>query len=206
LARFRREVGVLQALQHRGIVPFIDAGVDQEGRPYVVMPRIRGKNIRDWSEGRSFAECVSAMGEVVAALSYAHANNVLHRDLKPSNILVRDSDEQPIVLDFGNAYILDEIDGPSLTSTVVGSMGYFPPEVAANPKLRSPTQDVFAAAVILYEIVARHRPDPLSYQPLHSRFGSPRELDSVLQRSLGAADQRPASASELREQLLEASS
>lgn len=202
LERFRREVAALQSLQHRGIVAYVDAGVDSAGRPYVVMPRVIGKNIRDWAEGRPAHECIRAMSEVLLALAYAHTNSVLHRDLKPSNVLVRHSDGQPLLLDFGNAYVLDEMDAASLTSTAVGSVGYIPPEVLANPKLRTPLQDIFAAGVIIYELIARRRPDPLAYVPLANQWGTPPALDVALRKALSAAEHRQQSAAQLHEDVI----
>lgn len=206
IQRFRREVGVLQGLQHRGIVPYVDAGIDHEGRPYLVMPRIRGPNVRDWAEGKAFGDAVAIMAEVLLAISYAHSRQVLHRDLKPSNVLVRETDGQAVVLDFGNAYVLDELDGPSLTSTAVGSLGYIPPEVQANPTLRTPGQDLFAVAVMVYELIARRRPNPQEYVPLGVSFGTPVGLDDVLRQALGPSGTRAASAEALRCSLLAASS
>ncbi len=111
-----------------------------------------------------------------------------------------------MVLDFGNAYVLDEMGEATLTSSAVGSLGYIPSEVLANPRLRDYRQDVFAAAVITYEMIARKRPDPQSYQPLHVLFSDVHPLiDIVLARALGAAQSRPGSAEEFREQLLSAS-
>lgn len=200
--RFGREIAALQRLQHRGIVPYVDAGVDQTGRPYIVMPLIRGDNIRDRTEGCSPQFCVELIAEVAAAVGYAHNNGVLHRDLKPTNILVRASDGQPLVLDFGNAFILDELDSQTLTTSAVGSIGYIPPEVLANPKVRSATHDVFALAVTLYELIARQRPDPLEYVPLSSGAKVPAQLDSVLRRALGPASKRPQSAVDFQAELV----
>ena len=48
------------------------------------------------------------MLQVLEAVTYAHEEDVLHRDLKPTNILVRDSDQQAIIVDFGLAYYFDK--------------------------------------------------------------------------------------------------
>jgi serine/threonine protein kinase len=157
LPRFQREVRAVQTLQHRAIVPYVDAGVDAKARPYLVMPLISGRDIRTATEGAEPSMVVSLMAEVLHGLDHAHSSGVLHRDLKPSKILVRTSDMQPIILDFGTAFILDDADTKSLTTAAVGSIGYIPSEVLADPKVRSTSQDVFACAVLTYE---RHRHEP----------------------------------------------
>jgi Protein kinase domain len=202
LPRFQREVRAVQALQHRAIVPYVDAGVDFQGRPYLVMPLINGIDIRTATEGAEPSTVISLMAEVLHGLDHAHGSNVLHRDLKPSNVLVRASDMQPVILDFGTAYIIDDIDSKSLTTAAVGSIGYIPSEVLAEPKIRSVLQDVFACAVITYELIARRRPDPQQYIPLATHRPELAFLDECLVQALGPASGRPATAAAFRSALL----
>lgn len=202
LPRFQREVRAVQSLQHRAIVTYVDAGLDVQGRPYLVMPFINGQDIRTATEGARPSTVISLMAEVLHGLGHAHASNVLHRDLKPSNILVRASDMQPIILDFGTAFIIDDIDSKSLTTAAVGSIGYIPSEVLADPKVRSVLQDVFACAVITYELIARRRPNPQQYIPLATHDPDLAHLDELLLRALGAPDRRPATAELFRSALL----
>lgn len=203
LPRFQREVRAVQALQHRAIIPYVDAGIDGEGRPYLVMPLISGHDIRTATEGAEPSTIISLMAEVLHGLDHAHTSNVLHRDLKPSNILVRTSDTQPIILDFGTTFILDD-DTKSLTTTAVGSMGYIPSEVLADPKVRSVLQDVFACAVLTYELIARRRPNPQQYVHLSTHRRELAALDEILVQALGPASGRPASAALFRRALLAA--
>jgi len=204
LARFQREVRAIQALQHRAIVPYVDAGVEFHGRPYLVMPLVSGHDIRTATEGAEPSTIILLMVEVLHGLAHAHEKNVLHRDLKPSNVIVRAADMQPIILDFGTAFIIDDIDSKSLTTAAVGSIGYIPSEVLADPKIRSVLQDVFACAVITYELIARRRPDPQQYVPLAMHRPELASLDDCLVQALGPASGRPATAIAFRNALLNA--
>jgi len=104
LKRFQREVKAIQALDHRAIIQYVEAGVTSQDKPYLLMPLIRGLDIRTTC-GQVGAELIVYLfAEVLSGLSYAHSKSVLHRDLKPSNILVRTTDMQPVILDFGSAY------------------------------------------------------------------------------------------------------
>jgi serine/threonine protein kinase len=128
--------------------------------------------------------------EVLEGLRFAHIKGVLHRDLKPSNILVRESDTQPVILDFGCAYLRDEAGLASLTTTAVGSQGYIPSEVIAEPTLRTPQHDIFSCGIILYEMLARRQPDPREYQSLTLMDHSFAMVDSVVQRAIAPATSR----------------
>jgi serine/threonine protein kinase len=201
LKRFHREIAVLRSLQHRAIVPFYEAGLTNENKPYVVMPLIRGTDLRSAASAAGFVGTVSLFIEVLSALHYAHQNDVVHRDLKPSNILVRSTDRQPIILDFGCAYILDELDSKTLTTQAVGTIGYIPSEVLADPTTRSPLQDVYACGVMLYEAIAGRRPDPANYVPLEKIGAGFRALDPIVQRAIAGAPARMTTAREFGEQL-----
>ncbi|MFP2896417.1 serine/threonine protein kinase [Corallococcus sp. 4LFB] len=202
-ARFQREIQAIKSLQHRGIVPYFDAGIDRQGRPYLVMPIIKGKDLREAASAEPFMQRVALMTDVLDAVKHAHDNDVLHRDLKPSNIIVRASDRQPIIVDFGASYVIDQLDKQSLTTKAVGSIGYMPSEVLANPKNRSPLHDIYSCAVITYEIIAGHRPDSADPMPLAAVDPLLTPLDRVLRRALGPASRRHPSASELRNEFLE---
>lgn len=157
--RFTREVQVLRRLQHRAIIQHLEAGLDSDDRPYLLMPLIQGVDIRDHTEGWEPVRVVTLFRQVLEALAYAHAQGVIHRDLKPNNILVRASDEQVIILDFGCAYVLDDAEEASLTTSFIGTGAYAPTEVFRSPRLRTPKQDIYSCGVLLFELVERSLPD-----------------------------------------------
>jgi serine/threonine protein kinase len=181
LERFKREVRALSQLQHRSIVTYFDAGLDIEGMPYIVMSLIEGKDLRSATEGMEPRDILRLFIEVLEGLRFAHSRDILHRDLKPTNIMLRASDAQPVILDFGCAYLLNE---ESLTTTAIGSLGYIPPEIFADPKLRIPQHDVFSCGVILYELIARRRPDYSDYIPLAQIDPSYTQIDPLVRHAI----------------------
>lgn len=199
--RFKREVQAVQKLNHRGIVHYIDAGIDQQGRPYLVMPLIQGQDVRKAAEQQPHSRRPLLMAHVLDAVAHAHGLEVLHRDLKPSNIIVRDSDKHPIIVDWGLSYLFDDLDRHSLTTSAVGSMGYIPSEVQANPKQRTKLQDVYACGVLTYEIMAGCRPDPNDYMPLAEVDSSLQMFDPIVKKALAPASARYSSAAEFRDEL-----
>jgi predicted Ser/Thr protein kinase len=201
LERFRREIRALQALQHRAIVQYFEAGITPDKKPYIVMPFIEGTNLRDAAASMDTQGKAEMFIEILNALDYAHNRNVIHRDLKPTNVIVRASDGQPIILDFGSAYVLDDLDSKSLTSEVVGTIGYIPSEVITNPKKRSKLHDVYACGVMLYEAIAGHRPDPANYAPL-ARVGTDYAVfDPIIQQAISGEATRISSTKEFAARL-----
>jgi hypothetical protein len=200
--RFRREIKAVQRLSHRGIVQLVDAGFDTNQKSYLVMQLIEGTDIRiAASQQCSMPKRVWLMVDVLDAIAHAHSQNVLHRDLKPSNILVRSTDNQPIIVDFGLSYIIDELDHKTLTTSAAGTVGYIPIEVLTNPKHRSPQQDIYACGILTYEIIASRLPNPDTYESLTQVDPSLKELDAILQRAIGPATARYTEAGCFRDEL-----
>ena len=105
LSRFLEEAQITGQLDHPGIVPVHDIGIDGQGRVYFTMQLIDGLDLRrvfelarlqkdGWTEKR----VVSVMIRVCEAMAFAHSKGVVHRDLKPANIMVGR---------FGEAYVMD---------------------------------------------------------------------------------------------------
>ena len=103
--RFLEEAQVTGQLDHPGVVPVSDLGLDAEGRPYFTMRLVRGRNlgaifelVRKREEGWSRTRALEVLIKVCDTLAYAHAKGVLHRDLKPANVMVGR---------FGEVYVMD---------------------------------------------------------------------------------------------------
>ena len=199
--RFRREFRAVNRLQHRAIISFFEAGFTTDRKPYVAMPLIEGRDLVTTARHVDVRNKLALFLELLRGVEHAHAKGVLHRDLKPSNVLVRNSDRQPIVLDFGAAYVLDDVDRTFLSSQAVGTLGYIPSEVVADPKLKTALQDVYACGVMLYEAFAGRRPDPADYVPLAETDPTWGNVDNIVQRAIAGSRQRTQSATDFAKEL-----
>jgi predicted Ser/Thr protein kinase len=199
-ARFKREMRVLEKLQHRGIVQLLEAGLDSERKPYILMPYIDGVDLRRAMSGAKPNRVLRVFDEMLQALEFAHSKGVVHRDLKPSNVLVRSSDDQPIILDFGCAYLIDELDD-SLTTTLIGTSAYMPIEVHRDPKNRTVKQDVYSCGVLLYEIIMSKLPDPDEYVPVSTHIDGYDGIDQIIQAALAPERRRLQTADAMRARL-----
>ncbi len=154
LERFAREVRIVGKLEHPGIVPVHDVGIDGDGRHYFVMKYVEGETLETildrlraddplyrarFSPGRR----VEIFHELLQALRYAHAHGVIHRDIKPSNVMVGAFGEV-LLMDWGIAKEVGAAETPHPLapsprggegdgSTARGSGGVRSPE-AADPK------------------------------------------------------------------------
>jgi serine/threonine protein kinase len=174
--RMRREVAIGRRLDHPGVPRLLEAFEDARP-PYLVLAYTEGRSLRAILQAdgplpvpRALAIAAS-LADVVA---YCHAHRVYHRDLKPENIVVG-PDGRVTIIDFGIALL----DGaPRVTwrgfSGLIGTAEYMAPEQIRGER-GGPESDVYAAGVILYEMLAGHPPfrstNPLAtmYQHLNLR-------------------------------------
>jgi len=116
LARFLEEAQVTGQLDHPGIVPVHELGLDADGRVYFTMKLVKGRDLKTvfelvfaGKEGWNETRALSVILKVCEALAYAHAKGVIHRDLKPSNVMVGNFGEV-YVMDWGLARVLGKRD------------------------------------------------------------------------------------------------
>ncbi len=166
-ARFLSEGRVQAQLRHTHIANVTDVVVD-EGVAGLVMEFFAGGSLEDRLQARvapvAPEVAIELMGAVLDALQHAHDRGVIHRDLKPANLMFRSHGlEAPILCDFGIAKLAgDAVVGararPTRTGVVLGTPGYMSPEQVRGESELGPASDLFAAAVILWELLTGTSP------------------------------------------------
>lgn len=202
--KFRQEAEAAAGLDHMHVVRTHDYKFRQ-GLGLIVMERLTGGTLRDRiGTGVTTQAQACVIGLAAAgALHAAHRRRHIHRDVKPTNMMFTD-DGCLRVTDFGIAKWMDG--GAAVASRTVGSPGYMAPEQFGVGELR-PSSDVYALAVVVYELLAGSPPfvaaEPSlpSYMRLHLYADPPRPdnvpepLVDVLIRALAKhADDRHPSA------------
>ena len=163
--RLLMEARAAAKLRHPAIVRVFDFGQTEHGDPYIVMELLEGETLADSLERRARAPATRAVQlllPIAEALAAAHDQSIVHRDLKPENIFLARTVHgvQPKILDFGIAKIQEDSIVTTFTraTAVVGSPEYMSPEQARGSRYIDQRADVWAFAVVLYELIAGVRP------------------------------------------------
>jgi serine/threonine-protein kinase len=160
-ARFKREIAVAAQLQHPNVLPVLAAGSSKD-LVFYVMPYVEGESLRQrlQAEGKLPIEfALRILGEVADALAYAHQRGIVHRDIKPENVLLLQ--DHAVLTDFGVARAVEEArEGGRLTEVgiAVGTPGYMSPEQAAGEHNLDARSDVYALAVVGFEMLSGEQP------------------------------------------------
>lgn len=160
--RFRVEAQITGQLEHPGIVPVHELGVNDSGQTYYAMKFVQGRTLKKVLDEYHELKTKGAATEVeqvrllqiflslCQTVAYAHSRGVLHRDLKPENVMLGEFGET-ILLDWGIAKVMGQPDdalgeapGPVVrleegeegtetrAGAIMGTPCYMAPEVAAG--------------------------------------------------------------------------
>jgi eukaryotic-like serine/threonine-protein kinase len=184
-ARFQREITVAAHLQHPHILPILSAGASGS-LLYYIMPYVDGESLRHRLSrvGRlPVADVTRILTETADALARAHREGVVHRDIKPENVLLQDG--HALLADFGIARALRHATNETPLTQAGGAPGtpaYMAPEQLAGEDKVDGRTDVYALAVVGYEMLAGTSPfaGPTAQAVAAAHFNStPRPLTAV---------------------------
>lgn len=157
--RLLREAQAASALNHPNIVTVHEV-VLAEDTPVLVMEFVDGVALRESMRQPLPSDKAKAYStQILQALAAAHANGLVHRDLKPENVVIR-GDGYLKVLDFGLARQFEAPSNAGISSTAglpAGTLTYMSPEQLLGERA-TPASDIFAAGVILYEMITGRHP------------------------------------------------
>jgi serine/threonine protein kinase len=89
--------------------------------------------------------------KILSAFGFAHEQGIVHRDIKPSNIIINQNDE-PKILDFGIAKLMQSNHSLTKTGTKMGSLYYMSPEQVLGKDIDYRT-DIYSLGVLLFEML-----------------------------------------------------
>lgn len=159
--RFEREAQAAAAVDRHPNVVSVHS-YDRHGvTPYAVFDLVEGVGLdellttgeaqeKDWS--------LNIVMKSLEALIHIHESGIIHRDLKPANILIRHSDGEPLITDFGLAK-QENAEKLTRTGEMLGTPAYMASEQMSG-EVVTEAADVWAMGVILYELLTGYRPFP----------------------------------------------
>lgn len=156
--KFLKEAKNIAKFDNPGIIK-IYAAFEENNTAYYVMDFIDGESLSAIvkREGPlSEQRALQYIEKVGHALEYVHAHKINHLDVKPANIMVRRSDNEPILIDFGLSKQYDS-EGNQTSTTPTGiSHGYAPMEQYndGGVKVFSPQTDLYSLAATLYYLLS----------------------------------------------------
>ena len=197
LARFHREASTGAQLKSPYVMRTFDQGVMADGTPFIVMELLEGETLAEllermgWLGLGDVSVIVTQLGK---ALNSAHKRGIVHRDIKPDNVFLSEHDDGMMVkvFDFGIAKSTQLPKLHRLTSggIMLGTPEYMSPEQVMNSRDVDYRADLWAFAVVVYEMVCGELPfsgediGALCYNLLRGKFIPPRELRAELPQAL----------------------
>jgi beta-lactam-binding protein with PASTA domain/predicted Ser/Thr protein kinase len=154
--RFRREASSAASLQHPNVVGVYDRGA-WDSTYYIAMEYLPGRSLKEVVQQEAPLDPVRAIDltvQILKAARFAHRRGIVHRDLKPHNVLVDDEDRVKVT-DFGIARA--GASDMTETGSIMGTAQYLSPEQAQGHEV-SPSSDLYAIGVILFELLTGHVP------------------------------------------------
>ncbi|MEM9266136.1 MAG: serine/threonine-protein kinase [Cyanobacteria bacterium P01_F01_bin.13] len=164
---FQREAEILYQISHPQI-PQFRATFEQDQRLFLVQDHIEGLTYREILQqrpGQAFSETEirAFLGQLLPVLAHIHAKGIIHRDISPDNIILRRSDQKPVLIDFG---VVKEVvtrlqsGSTAVQATTVGKAGYAPSEQLQSGRAY-PSSDLYALTVTVLVLLTGKEPHEL---------------------------------------------
>jgi serine/threonine protein kinase len=197
-------------LTHNNVAQIYECGA-VDGNYFIAMELVAGISLREMLQAFTRAgatlrpeQAIYLTLQLLQGLDYAHRKvdaqgqplRIVHCDVSPDNALVSWEGELKL-LDFGIARAATSLSNYK-EGMLMGKLGYVAPEQASVEATWDHRVDVFAAGVILYELLTRQKPFPKAgdvdsliasrkarvVPPSEMSEGLPHELDAILARAL----------------------
>ncbi|MFO0927452.1 MAG: serine/threonine-protein kinase [Gemmataceae bacterium] len=154
--RFRRGVRAAALVPpHPNICPVHDVG-DHGDEPFAVLEYVQGRPLDQVLGDRPLdpRRAVEIACKLASALETLHRGNIVHRDIKPANVLFDDRSGEPLLTDFGLAYLANDPTPVTIEGTPLGTPYYWSPEQALGCAGQvGPWSDTYSLGVVLYQML-----------------------------------------------------
>ncbi|AFY55779.1 serine/threonine protein kinase [Rivularia sp. PCC 7116] len=177
---FEREASVLYKLQHPQIPRFrelLRLTIEDKEYLFLVQDYVEGENYSSLLANRqqqgmkfSESEVKQLLQQILPVLNYIHSMGVIHRDISPDNLILRKTDQLPVLIDFGGvkqvvATVASQYYAPgnppaTPIPTLLGKVGYAPAEQMQTGSVE-PHSDLYALAATALVLLTGKQPAEL---------------------------------------------
>ncbi len=170
--RFQREAAILENLgdKHQQI-PQLYAYCEEHGQFYLVQEYINGETLSTKiSKNGIVSENIAQeiLLNLLTVLLYVHSQKIIHRDIKPDNIIIRDSDNLPVLIDFGAVKetmgTMIKTLGNVTKSIIIGTPGFMSPEQSMGRPVYA--SDLYSLGLTIIYLLTGKIPSEFTTDPL----------------------------------------
>lgn len=200
--RFMTEIKSMGRLSHPNIVRATDAGMTDDGSPYLVMELIDGINLVDWTlrscpheTGSSkrirnvyLIRCCEIIRDAARGIQAIHEAKLVHRDIKPGNLILQ-KDGTLKILDLGLAKLRQHLAEEPLgfqpqtrQGLFLGTPGYIAPEQVCSPSKVDIRADIYSLGSTFFYLLFGVSPTENKQEARTAPL--PKKVRSILNRSL----------------------
>ncbi len=154
---FHQEAIRLDELGKHPQIPALLACFEQEQQIYLVQEFIEGPTLKQELDESIYdeAQIWQLLQDLLPVLQFIHDKRVIHRDIKPENIIRRQSDNKPVLIDFGIAKLMTET-AILRPATLIGSQDYVAPEQMRGKVF--PASDLYSFGVTCIRLMTQVPP------------------------------------------------
>lgn len=191
VARMETEWNVGRNLRHPHLVSIQGGGRFTDGRAWLAMELLRGRDLFDELAERHALRpqrAIHIMRQVCEALAVLHRRGAVHRDIKPENIFLTADGrfkDHVKVIDLGILALPEDDADRAHEATglfIMGTPLYLAPEQATGEAV-DPRTDLYAVGGVLFHLIAGRPPfdddDPTRVVAAHVQQAPPR-LDALV--------------------------
>jgi serine/threonine-protein kinase len=169
--RFQREAAILEELgDGNNQIPRLYAYFSDNSQFYLVQEYIEGQTLTKKLKHQGLLSEDSVkdiLTHLLPVLDYVHSKSIVHRDIKPDNILIRYTDNLPVLIDFGavkeTVRTAITASGNVTNSIVIGTPGFMPSEQSVGRPMFA--SDIYSLGLTAIYLLTGKTPQEIATDP-----------------------------------------